>query len=211
MKNLKTKLLIIILAIIGTSATAQTFDLSPFYGWQMNGDIEYYEGELSVDGAPLVGGTLDVMLAEGYGIRLMYSYCKTNADFRSYDLTSYDDTQFNLINDYYQIGSIKSINTGGKAEPYGVFTLGAARFKGTNETQNVEESRWFFSMAVGLGCKIFFNDKIALKLEGAFMMPIYFQGVGMYFGTGGASMGVSGAVPLAQGNFNGGLVFRINK
>ncbi len=211
MKNLKTVVIIILSAIMGNSAIAQTFDLSPFYGWQMNGDINFYEGELAVDGAPLVGGTLDVMVAEGYGIRLMYSYCSTDADFRSYDLTSYENTKFSLVNDYYQIGSIKSISTGGKAEPYGVFTLGAARFKGTNDMQNVEESRWFFSMTAGLGCKIFLNDKIALKLEGAFMMPIYFAGVGMYFGTGGSGMSVNGAVPLAQGNFNGGLVFRINK
>jgi len=211
MKKNKSILLLAFFAIITNYGIAQTIDLTPMYGWQMNGDISFVEGNFEMDGAQMLGGSMDIMVAEGMGIRLMYSYNKADANFYpnpSYSL-SYPRKSFQVINDYYQIGTIRGFSTG-TVEPYGLFTLGAARFKG--EGQDVDtDGRWKFAMQAGLGAKIFFNERIGLKLEGSFMMPIYFAGVGFYFGTGGSGASVNGAVPLLQGNFNGGLVFRLEK
>jgi hypothetical protein len=212
MNKLKILLLIAIFALAGNYGISQTFDLTPMYGWQMNGDIEFYEGEMRMDGAAMYGGTLDIMVAEGMGVRLMYSYCKAPSEFVPYlnYEEAYPRESFNIINDYYQIGAIRGIKKG-KVEPYGLFTMGAARFKAVDNTDIDSDGRWKFAITAGLGAKIFFNDRIGLKLEGSFMMPIYFAGVGFYFGTGGSGASVNGAVPLLQGNFNGGLVIRISK
>jgi hypothetical protein len=40
---------------------------------------------------------------------------------------------------------------------------------------------------------------------------MYFGGVGMYAGTGGAGVGVSTFVAPLQGDFNGGLVISLGK
>jgi hypothetical protein len=66
-------------------------------------------------------------------------------------------------------------------------------------------------MTFGLGIKYFFSDKVGIRLQGAFMMPMYFSGVGFYFGSGGSGLTTYSAVPMLQGNFNGGLIFRFGK
>ncbi|MFN8256800.1 MAG: hypothetical protein U0W24_13980 [Bacteroidales bacterium] len=212
MRNLKLIILMLVFTLVSKNMLSQAFDLTPMYGWQMNGDVKLYEGEMQMDGAQMFGGTLDIMVAEGMGLRLQYSYCKAPSEwvpYYGYEI-AYPRESFDVINDYYQIGAIKGFSTG-KAEPYGLFTMGAARFKGINNDDIDSDSRWKFALTAGLGCKVFFNERIGLKLEGAFMMPIYFAGVGFYFGTGGSGASVNGAVPLLQGNFNGGLVIRISK
>jgi hypothetical protein len=211
MKKFKTIIYILIFGLTSNILIAQNFDLTPFYGYQMNGGIEFYEGELSVENAQFLGGTFDIMVMEGMGVRLMYSYTKTPAEFRphlGYE-TAFPGRKFDLINDYYQIGVIKGV-VKGKAEPYGVLTMGATRFKAEGDGVS-DDDRVKFAMTLGAGLKIFLSDRIGLKFEGAMMMPIYFQGVSFYFGTGGTGAGVSGAVPLFQGNFNGGIVFRFAK
>jgi opacity protein-like surface antigen len=212
MNKLKILVLIAFVSLVGNYSIAQTFDLTPTYGWQMNGNIDFYEGELDVEAAQYFGGTLDIMVAEGMGIRLMYSYTEAPTEFRPYYGFEPDFPQqkFTMLNDYYQIGAIRGFKRG-NIEPYGVFTLGAARYKGIDNTDIDTESRWKFAITTGLGAKIFFNDRIGIKLEGNFMMPIYFAGIGFYFGTGGSGTSVNGAVPMLQGNFNGGLVIRISK
>jgi hypothetical protein len=41
------------------------------------------------------------------------------------------------------------------------------------------------------------------------MAPLYFSGGGVFFGTGGSGFGVSGGVPILQGDFTGGLIIRL--
>lgn len=196
--------------LISLFSIAQSFDISPFYGWQMNGRVKFYQGQIKTNDQPLLGGTMDILLAKGYGMRIMYSRTETHSYFNPY--VGYENqfpaTDFSLINEYYQIGTIKSLIIG-KLEPYALTTFGASRFKGTN--QNGSENRWHFALTAGLGLKYFFSNKIGIKVEGAFMLPMYFQGVGFYFGGGGSGLSINSRVPLLQGNFNGGLVFRINK
>ncbi len=204
---IKLVVVVLFLTSANNSFSQATIDLSPFYGWQMNGRIKFYEGELKTDDNPLFGVTMDVLLAPGMGLRFLYSRTETTSYFKSYG-SGFIDNSYNIVNEYYQIGSIKSI-VNGNIEPFGAFTLGAARFHPLDAVQT--DDVWRFSITAGLGVKIFFTEKIGLKLQGDFMMPMYFQGVGFYFGGGGSGLTVNGSVPLLQGNFNAGLVFRLGQ
>ncbi len=208
-KNVLTLMVIALFLAPATHSFSQTIDISPFYGWQMNGKVKFYQGEIKTDDNPLFGATMDVMLGQGTGLRLSYSRTETTSYFRpyfGYDL-DFPATDFRIANEYYQIGTIKSIAKG-NIEPFGVFTLGAARYHALD--LNVDDT-WRFSITAGLGVKIFFNDKIGIKLQGDFMMPMYFSGVGFYFGSGGSGLSVNGYAPLIQGNFNGGFIFRLGQ
>ena len=209
-KNVLKLVVLVLLATFGNDSFSQKIvDISPFYGWQMNGKIKFYQGELKTDDNPLYGITMDVMVAPDMGIRLLYSRTETKSHFVPYlgaPGSGFDPKDFNLANEYYQVGAIRSM-VKGKIEPFGAFTLGATRF----HEKDLNENQWMFSITAGLGVKIFFNDRIGIKLQGDFMIPMYFQGMGFYFGSGGSGLTAYSSVPMLQGNFNGGLIFRLGQ
>ncbi len=206
MKNILKLAFIVLFVIISNNIFAQKkIDIIPFYGWQMNGKIKFYQGELKTDDNPLFGVAMDVYIAPEMAVRLMYSRTETNSHFRPYaGYPGFDEKDFSIANEYYQIGAVKTMVMD-NIEPYGVFTLGAARY----HEKVLNENTWRFSLTAGLGVKIFLTERVGIKLEGDFMMPMYFEGVGFYFGSGGSGLTTYGSVPMLQGNFNGGLVFRL--
>ena len=215
MKKIHLKLFTILTIILfSQNVIAQVVELSPFYGWQMNGRMRFYQGELKTDDNPLVGGTMDIELGNGYGVELMFSHSETRSFWIPY--TNYGGDfprlDFKLTNQYYQIGSYKSLDMD-KLHPFTVFSLGASRyhaFEISDPTIYIDDI-WRFAMTLGVGIKYFFSDKIGIRLQGAFMMPMYFSGVGFYFGSGGSGLTTYSSVPMLQGNFNGGLIFRLGK
>ncbi len=207
---MKKTVLSLFILFITQFSFAQSIDVSPFFGWQMNGKVRLYQGDINTKDEPVFGGTIDFNVSESFAIRMMYSRTETRSYFTPFLGFGglFPPTNFKLINEYYQIGTVKSIPMG-SFEPYVLLTLGAARFNG--RYQDVSANKWYFAINAGAGFKYFFNETIGLKIEGAFMVPMYFEGVGFYFGTGGSGLSVNNRVPLLQGNFNGGLVFRLNK
>lgn len=185
---------------------SQIIEISPFYGWQMNGKMHFYEGDIKTDDNELFGATMDVEIGHGYGVELMYSHTKTHSYFYP-SSSSYTRRDFDVINEYYQIGSYKYLEYG-NLQPFMVLSLGAARYAPSDSDIS---DIWRFATTFALGTKIFFSDKIGIRLQGALMMPMYFSGVGFYFGTGGSGLTTYSYVPMVQGNFNAGLIFRIGK
>ena len=60
-----------------------------------------------------------------------------------------------------------------------------------------------------------FTDKIGIRAQGRFLIPITFSGAGMYCGIGtggsGCSIGTSGWGTILQGDISGGLVIRLGQ
>jgi hypothetical protein len=46
-------------------------------------------------------------------------------------------------------------------------------------------------------------------LRGRFMMPMFFGGIGFYAGTGGSGLSLNSYAGIVQGDFNGGLIFKL--
>ncbi len=205
-KNYYLILILSILFLLPVNIFAQVIEISPFYGWQMNGKMRFYEGDIKTDDNELFGGTMDIEIAHGYGVELMYSHTKTHSYFYP-SSSSYTRRDFDVINEYYQIGSYKYMEYG-NLQPFMVLSLGAARYA---PSDNDISDIWRFAMTFALGTKIFFSDKVGIRLQGALMMPMYFSGVGFYFGTGGSGLTTYSYVPMVQGNFNAGLIFRLGK
>ena len=68
-------------------------------------------------------------------------------------------------------------------------------------------------MNLGIGVKYFFTDVVGVKFQARLLMPMYFGGVGFGcgIGTGGSSCGggATFGTEIIQGDFTGGLVFRV--
>ncbi len=193
------------LLIAPDSLSAQgKFELTPMIGYQFGGKLRMYEGDLKVKDQMNYGLAASTELAPDTRLEFMWTSMQTSADFRPYYGYEFLRGSFNLNINYYQIGGVREFPKGGAVVPFGEFTLGAVQF--TPSDVNIAET-WRFSVALGGGAKFWLSDRIGIRLQGRLLMPLYFQGVSLYAGTGGSGMGVGAGVPILQGDFLAGLIF----
>jgi hypothetical protein len=94
----------------------------------------------------------------------------------------------------------------GKVTPFTGLTLGATSL----DPQGVAglSTEWKFSFAFNAGAKIYLNDRIGIRLNGRLLASFLDVGAGMWLGTGGASVGITGTA-LWQWDLGGGLIIRL--
>lgn len=181
------------------------FELSPLVGYQFGGTLKTYQGDLKIDNQMDYGIAASSEVALDTRVEFIWTQMQTHAEYKPY--YGYEElrTEFDVNVNYYQLGGVREFPNG-SIVPFGSFTLGAVQFTPGESNINISEF-WSFSIALGGGVKIWLSDKIGIRLQGRLLMPLYFQGISLYAGTGGAGMGVGAGVPILQGDFLGGLIF----
>lgn len=197
---------LILLLVIPDSTFAQgKFEVSPLVGYQFGGRFRMYEGDLKIKDDMNYGLAVSTKMAQDTRLEFIWTSMQTSAKFKPYYGYDFLDIgRFNVNINYYQLGGVREFPSGGAVVPFGEFTLGAVQF--TPSDVNVSES-WRFSVALGGGAKFWLSDHIGIRLQGRLLMPLYFQGISFYAGTGGSGMGVGAGVPIIQGDFLAGLIF----
>lgn len=214
MKSIRILLLLIVLIIFSCGeivAQGRPMQLSAVAGYQFGGRLEFYEGNFDIEDKGNWGLELDVETQPGMLVGFSYSRMNTTGYFDSYYPITYPSESYDLTVDYFQL-NVKRGQARGPLEGYGLFSLGATWF---NMLEEDIEDGWMFSVALGAGLNYFFTDRVGIKVQGRLLMPMYFAGMGMFvgIGTGGVSTGVSANAwaPIVQGDFSGGLVFKIKE
>lgn len=182
-------------------------EIVPFAGYMFGGSVKYTQGKLNVSDAMNYGLALLVPVKSLVDIELSYTRMDSKASYRSYSgYPLYPDYDISsLSTNYFQIGGISKFHKGdSKVTPFGSFSLGATWFS----ADNIDDV-WKFSATVGLGVKIMFSERVGIMLRGRLMMPMTFGGAGFYFGTGGSGLSLNSYITPLQGDFNGGLVFKL--
>ena len=87
--------------------------------------------------------------------------------------------------------------------PFGAFTLGTTYF---TPQEGGYQDEWKFSMTLGGGVKIWFSDRVGIRLQGRLMLPMFWGGAGFSVGTGGSGFYLGGGTSMVQGDFTGGLI-----
>lgn len=190
-----------------TSQSARRVELSPFVGYQLNGEINFIEGDFEMDNALSYGGILSVEVGSGVWGEFTFSRSDTKANFRRF--LSDETFNYDMAINYFQLGGVKELGNN-TIVPYATFSGGVAWFQVKDSNVNDEV---VFSVGLGGGVKIRLNDRLALRLQGRLLMPMYIYGGGFFvgIGTGGPSSGISinSNLLTAQGDFTGGLIFRL--
>jgi len=183
-------------------------ELVPFAGYMFGGSVNYYEGKLKIENGMNYGGSILVPIHELLDVEVNYTRMDSKASFQpAYGYPALEYKETNLATNYIHVGGIsKFYRQDTKATPFGSFSLGATWFSPTDGSFS---DVWRFSVNVGFGVKVMFSERIGIMLCGRLMMPMYFGGVYMYGGTGGAGAGVSSVVAPLQGDFNGGLIIKL--
>ena len=197
------------------NVSAQKLEVTPFYGYQFNGKVSGYDGDLNVRDASSYGLMLDITVRRGMQVEFLYSRSDTRADFIEYHGPTYKLTDISV--NYFQLGFLRAVKETKKVTVYGIGSLGATLFSpsgdGYNETpeQYYYDDEWFFSFTAGGGAKIWFSEKIGLRLEGRVMMPITWSGGGFMVGTGGSGFYFGGGSGILQASLTAGIIIKLGK
>ncbi|MBE9516939.1 MAG: hypothetical protein IMY68_00175 [Bacteroidetes bacterium] len=203
--------LAIILFITGISTQdlyAQAIEINGFYGWQLNGKANLYDGEFIMQSAPNYGGKLAVGLSTTTFVEISYMRSDSEGYFRPYNISEGPGETIQYSSNYISVGGLQEVDMG-KIKPYGTFGMGTVIWA----PKDYSATKWQFQFTLGAGFKIWLSDKIGLRAQGSMMMPLVYNGAGFGcgIGTGGTSCGgaVYTRITPFQGEFSGGLIIRI--
>lgn len=198
---------IIILLVAGgiflTDAVAQSVEIGGFYGYNLNTRARTYYGDYTLYNNPNYGGQLSVGLAPNTFAELTYN--RSDTQIRYYWNNAYEP--LDMSSEYYHVGGLQQMDSGVDAlKPFGAFSLGASRYNLKETYGEVYASdKWFMSIALALGAKIYLADMLGIRLQARMGLPMGFNGI--WLGTGGA--GASFYVPVAQFDFSAGLFLKL--
>jgi len=222
--NLKQLSLLFLAFIFSISLLAQDakIEITPTAGYTFSSRNNWVYADMDLRDNYSAGLALNVRIQQDILLELMYHNVTTDLNTTVYNgLFGSEYYKTPLAVEYYHIGGIREFSSE-KLRPFTSFTLGGTRFRPTGETtvtsdgggssldvKNVDT--WAFSVSLGGGAKIMFSNRIGLRLQGRLMLPLYFNGVGIYCGSGcggGASFGVyfvqldlSAGIVIALGSY----------
>jgi len=195
--------------LTGQAARLPQFEITPFGGWFLSGNIT-----LSTSTTFPQGGTLLVDNAVGYGLALTLrverdlqvelSYTRATSSMRYENAAGVVSDVTDLATNYYQIGGLYLLR-GKSVRPFLLYTLGAGQFDPVGDRQ----SKWLFSMAFGFGIKFYITESFGIRTQARLFLPIDVEGGSLYFGTGGAGYAVGATVPAIQSDLTLGLMYTI--
>ena len=179
-------------------------------GYQWGGTQEFgstpaypFGGSIHTDAAMNFGGALGICPKPFYVVEFAYSYQGTDLIIRPDGQPS--TNAGNVASQYYMLHGVREVPPQGKATPFVFGGMGAATFSGFGN------SRWYFAFDFGGGASVAMNEKTSLRLQVRGMVPVQWASSGIYFGTGGAGLGVGGSSSIIQGDATVGLTFQLGK
>ena len=188
-------------------------EITPFGGYYYSTNVNFYEGTLKIYDGGAYGGHISVHTLKNNIIEFTYIGNTTTAEWRPYSGFSYfPKTEFKMSSNYFLLGTAQDIPLDGNVTGFGTVKVGAGYFKALDA--NIEDI-WRFSVSFGLGAKIFFTDRVGLRIQANMNLPLYFNGVGAYCGIGysGSNCGLSmnSTSVILQGDISTGLIFVVGK
>lgn len=209
---MKRKLILLALALLINEGVFAQVQINVFGGYVPSSKTAYnYSGyRLRIDDGANFGVALDFALPlKGIEAELSYTHFSSTL---SQDGGIVDNVETQpIIVEYYQLGVLRPLKEDDSFVPYGLLTLGMARFAPELATQDY----FRFAMNAGLGMKYFFTDKVGIRLQARLLMPLYFSGAGFgcSIGTGGSGCGtgVGFGSEILQADFTGGVVLKVGQ
>jgi hypothetical protein len=187
---------------------AQVIELNGFYGWQLNGKANLYNGEFIMQNAPNYGGKLALGLSTTTFIELSYMRSDSEGYFKPYNISEGLGETYQYNSNYITVGGLQEVDLG-KIRPFGTIGMGTVIWS----TKDFSGNKWQFQFSLGAGLKFWLSDRIGLRVQGSMMMPLVYNGVGFGCGIGTGGSGCGGAVYTRitpfQGEFSGGIILRI--
>jgi hypothetical protein len=206
MERVVTRTLVVAILTLGSAGNmlAQQLHVNGFYGYTFRERVNIsgsYNGlrynSVVMEDGPHFGGSLEFEFRPGVALDLRYQLQQTTG-FADHGVSR---TPFDLDVHFITMGVLRYTEFSDKASGFGGLMIGAGIFDSDKfYTSN-------FSIGVQGGVLVKFSDALGLKLGAQVMSPVQGAGGGLFFGTGGVSVGVSTFSTVFQFGFTGGLRF----
>ena len=200
---MRSRILIVVILMVSFWAPticAQKFEISPFAGLRFGGAVTDQTGiTYDLDATASYGVGLEFALSDEARIQLLWSHQSTGVNRFSYD----DDGRVDLDIDYFHAGTAYIFDPLSRTRPFLGMSIGATRVASPDDNSAVT----YFSVGIGGGVKLFFNDHIGIRFDGRFFGT--YGGSGAFAvgcGSGGCLVGFGGDF-LWQGETAVALVF----
>jgi len=198
---------------VAARAQTRTVDVTPTVSYMWGGSFETVEGEIMVQDGVQYGGIINVPVSSHAYAEFTYAFLSSRATFSPYYVgkpSTLDGLDIGLNVHYFQLGMIQQMDKG-RMKPFVGFAMGAVLFhpKEARYNEFTLQDTWRFAVSMSGGVKIWLSDMVALRLQGRLFLPIYFNEGGLWVGTGGVSVGVSGGIPIVQGDLGAGLTITL--
>ena len=201
---MKKLLLFITVCLLPILMQAQrTVEITPFGGYVFASRMSGSDGYVRFADNAQYGGMISIGVSRVCDVDLIYNRIDTKAQI---NLTNYPYEENKLSINYMNIGFTKNFRINPTVSPFLGFSMGACLM--APKSGNYYDY-WFFDFGLSGGAKVYFGKHFGLRLQAQMYVPMQAAGYTFYFGTGGASTGVSVYSTMVQFGFTGGLIFRL--
>lgn len=204
MKKIIFSTLFALFAFVGST---QVIEVTPLFGYTVSGKVDAYYGTYDVKDDMLYGGLLGVQITDNSYVELSYR----RNDPQLYITSLADGNSIRDIGiEHYMVGYLHEF-TDGKIKPFAVANIGLSRYFGKAKNS---DRYWFLAPNFGVGAKMFFTERIGIRLQTDIVMPLEFSGSGIFCGIGsggsGCSADIAFNVPIVHWDLMAGLIIRLD-
>jgi hypothetical protein len=211
MKKILRVLILILLAFTGYFSNAQTFEITPTYGYQFGSKYNYGPNYLKIEDSGMFGITLGYEVRRNYMLEATYINMGTELSIKDRIASPRESRLADLNVDWFMFGGTRYFGND-KVKPFFGGQLGFSVFSPDDVDRTIAprglDSITKFSFGFKGGVVVMLTDKIGLNFQGNLLFPVQWGGLYVGAGTGGISTGVNAGSTLVMGGFSGGLVFR---
>lgn len=192
--------------------SAQTLELSTFYGFQFGSELGYGPNYIKIDDSDEYGISLGFEASNDIAAEITYIHHGTLLLIRDTSIGPQEERFANLSADWIMVGASKYFQDG-KVQPYAGGSLGVVLLNPGNENQAIANRRLDFRTKFAFGFKggvaIMMSPEFGLKLQANLLFPVEWGGAYIDAGPGGVrgSSAASGTTVIA--GFSVGIAYRI--
>ena len=201
-----------ILAILCGLAGYSQVEITPTYGYQFGGKLNYGPNYLKVDDSGMFGITVGYEARTNYMVEVTYINMSTELRIRD-RIASPSESRLSDMNvDWFMLGGTRYFGND-QVKPFFGGQLGVSVFSPSNVDRDIAprglDSITKFSFGFKGGVVVMFSERVGINLQGNLLFPVEWGGFYIGAGTGGVSSGINAGTTIVMGGFSGGLVFRL--
>ena len=151
---------LILLLADPAAALAQAIDISPSVGYRFGGGFfeRITNQSVDLDGAPTLGGVLNVALHDGLSFEGLFTHQAARLDVRSSAFAP--PVRWQITVDHWMAGAVQEFGSGGRVSPFVTGLAGLTRYA----AQDDNEIR--FALSAGGGAKLRATRHLGVRLDG---------------------------------------------
>ena len=195
--------LVVVFLSLASALSAQSFEVSPFYGYRFGGSfVDLYTAQpFDLDGAPATGIAFDVRIYDDDDFQFEGLFTHQAADVLLGAVPGRPATRWRVAADHWLAGALQEFD-GGRVRPFTTGMAGLTRYaaEGDNEFR--------FTLSAGGGVKMFPARRVGIRLDGRLFATFLDSGGNSIACTPGVCLvGLHVAVAW-QAEFTAGVIVR---